>query len=488
MTERRASARGAGTTPIGATGRRAPGLGARCAAAVLSFARAGVLGLGLAFAALGPGAIGSAHAGPDTDGAAEAALGRLLADARAALAAKTPERAYRLLDDAAPRFAGATDFDYLLGLAALDTGRAGVAVLALERVLAADPGHLPARAELGRAHLMLRELGAARRELEAVARGELPAAVRDTVRRYLDTVARLGEGRRAAWAVTLEAGAGRDSNVNFGSSLGEWVLADGQALVPLASSRPRESAFAALAAGVTYAAPINGWLDWTAGLQVAQRTNASQHNIDTGSAEASAGLSSAFGAHRYTMSLQYQHLRLDGTAFRDAAGAIVQWQWDSGPRTQVGAYAQAFELAFPDQPVRDARRLAAGLTLAHGWGGALAPTFAAALHGGDEAVRADVPQLSFGFVGLRTAIGATLAPRWRANAGWSYERRAFDAPEPLFGVARTDRQHDLRVGLEHDVDRSLTVMPGLAWTRNASTLAPNDFRRTQAFVYARYRF
>ncbi|HMS80809.1 MAG TPA: hypothetical protein PKC20_15010, partial [Burkholderiaceae bacterium] len=67
MTERRASARGAGATPIGATGRGAPGLGARCAAAVLSFARAGVLGLGLAFAALGPGAIGSARAQPGAD-------------------------------------------------------------------------------------------------------------------------------------------------------------------------------------------------------------------------------------------------------------------------------------------------------------------------------------------------------------------------------------------------------------------------------------
>jgi hypothetical protein len=312
--------------------------------------------------------------------------------------------------------------------------------------------------------------------------------VRDTVRRYLDTVARLGDGRSPRWIALLEAGAGWDSNVNFGSSFGEWVLSDGQALVPLPSSRPRESWFAALAGGITYVAPINGWLDWTAGLQVAQRTNASQHNIDTGSVEASTGLSTASGAHRYSMSLQYQHLRLDGDAFRDAAGAIAQWQWDSGPRTQLGAYAQAFDLRFPEQSVRDARRLGAGLTLAHGWGGPRAPTLAAAAYAGDESVRADLPQLSFGFGGVRTAIGATLAPGWRANAVWSYERRAFDAPEPLFGVVRVDRQHDLRVGIEHDVGRSLTLMPGVAWTRNASTLAPNDFRRTQVFVYARYRF
>ena len=479
MTEPRASARG---TPATRDVETLLSMPRAAALAVRAFAVA------LALTVLAPGAVvpGGAQSPAATSDAA--VLSRLLADARAALDAKRPDDAFRLLDAQAVRFAGAPDFDYLLGLAALDSGRPGIAVLALERVLAADPSNLPARAEIGRAHLQLRELEAARRELEAVARGELPPAVRDTVQRYLDTVARLGDGRTPRWIVLLEAGAGWDSNVNFGSSFGEWVLSDGQALVPLPASRPRESAFAALSAGITYVAPINGWLDWTAGLQIAQRTNASQHNIDTGPAEASAGLSSAFGAHRYSMSLQYQHLRLDGTAFRDAAGAIAQWQWDSGPRTQLGAYAQAFDLTFPDQPVRDARRIAAGLTLAHGWGGPRAPTFAAALHGGDETVHADLPQLSFGFVGLRTALGATLGPGWRANAGWSFERRTFDAIEPLFGVVRVDHQHDLRIGLEHDVGRSLTLMPGLAWTHSASTLAPNDFRRTQAFVYARYRF
>jgi hypothetical protein len=436
-----------------------------------------------------PGGLSIAAAqAPSSAGAATSPLASLLDDARRHLDAGRAEAAWRLLEPRSPIYAGSVDFDYLLGLAALDSGRPGQAVLALERVLAAEPGHLPARAEIGRAYLQLRELESARRELEAVARSELPPQVRDTVQRYLDTVARLGEGRRSRWQVSLEGGAGWDSNVNFGSSFGEWVLSDGQALVPLPASRPRESAFVAVAAGITYVAPINGWLDWTAGLQLSQRVNPSQHNVDTGSVELSTGLATAVDAHRYSMSLQHQHLRLDDAAFRDATGAIVQWQWDSGPRTQVGAYAQAFELSFPDQSVRDALRRAAGLTLVHGWSGTLAPTLAASLHGGDERVRADAPQLAFGFQGVRTAGVVTVAPRWRATAGWSFERREFDAIEPLFGTLRVDRQHDLRAALEHDVDRRLTIAPTLAWTRNASTSAPSDFRRTQAFVYARYRF
>jgi hypothetical protein len=420
--------------------------------------------------------------------ALETPLGERLAQARRHLDARQPEAAFTVLAPWESHYAGSVEFDFLLGLAALDSARPGRAVFALERVLAAEPDNLQARAEIARAYLHLRELETARQEFEAVARGELPPRVRDTVQRYLDTVARLGDGRRPRWIVLLEGGTGWDTNVNFGSSFGEWVLADGQALVPLPSSQPRSSAFLALSAGLTFVAPINGWLEWTAGLQLSQRINPSQHTMDTGSAEVSSGLSTTNGPHRYSMSLQYQHLRLDGDAFRDAAGAIAQWQWDSGPLTQIGAYAQAFDLAFPDQPVRDASRIGAGLTLAHGFGGAAAPTLAASVFGGNEQVRAEVPQLSFGYAGRRAAIGATLAPGWRASAGLSFERREADASEPLFGVLRVDRQYDLRIGLEHEVDRALTIAPAIAWTRNRSTVAPSDFRRTQAFVYARYRF
>jgi len=94
--------------------------------------------------------------------------------------------------------------------------------------------------------------------------------------------------------------------VNFGSSFTEWVLADGQALVPLPASQPRESAFGSLGLGLSYVAPIDGRIGWTAGLQVAQRVNASQHHIDTGAAELNAGVSVTDGPQRYSMSVQHR--------------------------------------------------------------------------------------------------------------------------------------------------------------------------------------
>ena len=461
---------------------RAPGLPHRCVArwfAAVCLA-ASVLPVTL------PGA--AAQGIGASPAAAETPLGRLLAQARRLLQAGQAADAFALLDAQATLYGGSVDFDLLLGIAALDSGRPEQAVLALERVLARDPDNLQARAEIGRAYLQMRELPSARREFETVSRANLPPAVRDTVQRFLDTVQRLEQSGRPQWLFTVDATVGWDSNVNFGSSFGEWVLGDGQALVPLPVARPRSSSVFALGAGATYIVPINGQLDWTTGLQIAQRIYPSQHNMDMGSAELSTGLSWATGAHRISMSLQYQHLRLDNEPFRNAAGVIGQWQYDAAARTQVGAYLQYFDLSFPEQAVRDASRTSAGATLAHGFGGPWDAVLAASVYGGADTAYSGLPQLSFEFVGLRTALTVPLSGGWRGIGGWSFERRGFDGPEPLFGVTRVDHQNDLSLAFERDLTRQWTISPVLQYTRNQSTIAPNDFKRTQAYLFARYRF
>ena len=71
------------------------------------------------------------------------------------LQAGEPARAWELLSPLNDQRAGDPEFDYLLGLAALDTGRYTEAIFALERVLAVDPNYSQARAELARAYFAL---------------------------------------------------------------------------------------------------------------------------------------------------------------------------------------------------------------------------------------------------------------------------------------------------------------------------------------------
>ncbi len=428
-----------------------------------------------------------AHASPSTP--APRTLAELLREARDRIDGGQAEDAWQALQARIADYAGEPEFDYLLGLAALDSGRPGRAVLALERVLIVRPDFLQARAELARAYFAIREHDNARREFETVSSRSIPQEVRQVIGRYLDAIRereRRDESQFDAWA---EFEAGYDSNANFGSASGHWVLADGTAVIPLGISRPRESAAFGAAIGADGSVPIGGAWRWTVGGRVSTRRYPSAHTLDQDQFDLHTGFSVRSGCHRIDMLVQAQHLELDGASFRTAAGGVVQWQCDLDARTRVGAYAQHFDFDFPGEGARDARRAGLGLTLAHVFDGPARPLVVAGASGGRERSRRGFGNLSYDYRSARAAYSRAIGRRWRGFASLSYETRDFDAPEPFFGVVRDDRQTDLHFGAERALAPTRwTVAPTISWTRSRSNVAPNDFRRTQAGVVLRYRF
>jgi tetratricopeptide (TPR) repeat protein len=460
-------------------------------------ARTRVASIALAALASLPTAASRAQAAPEGAPQAQAlapatasrTLAELLREARDRIDGGEAESAWQALEARIADYAGEPEFDYLLGLAALDSGRPGRAVLALERVLIVRPDFLQARAELARAYFALREHENARREFETISSREIPQEVRQVIGRYLDAIRereRRGEPQFTAWA---ELDAGYDSNANFGSASGHWVLADGTAVVPLGISRPRESAAFGAAIGADWSVPIGGAWRWTVGGRAATRRYPSAHTLDQDQFDLNSGFSVRSGCHRIDMLIQAQHLELGGASFRDAAGGLVQWQCDLDPRTRVGVHAQHFDFDFPREGSRDARRSGLGLTLARVLDGPARPVVVAGVSGGRERSRRGFGNLSYDYRGLRGVYSRAIGRQWRGFASLSYETRGFDAPEPFFGVVRDDRQVDLYLGAERALAPTRwTLAPTISWTRSRSNVAPNDFRRTQAGVVLRYRF
>lgn len=427
-------------------------------------------------------------ASPSASPAEPVPLGSLLERARTEIARGDAATTFHRLSRQVQWYGGTPEFDYLLGLAAIDAGRPAQAVLALERVLAVEPGHLQARAELGRALLAIREREAARREFEAVAAQRIPPEVRRIIDGYLERIAAGDPGVPSQLQGYVEAGIGWDGNVNLGSLSGQWLLGSGVAVIPEASSRPRESATMSFGAGLSWRRPIGGGWGLMAGTQLAIRSNASAHTLDQVLLEGSGGAEYRTACHTFTMLGQLQQLRVDDTAFRNATGAVAQWRCELDSNTQVGAYVQSFDMRFPDQVIRDARREVFGATFARAIDAPGAPVIVASAYAGRERPRADVPQLRYRLRGVRAVISATLGDRIRGFAGLSWESRDFAGEEPLFDTTRSDRQTDLRAGVDMPIGRAWVLTPQVAHTRNSSTLAPNEFRRTQVEVTARHRF
>lgn len=85
-----------------------------------------------------------------------------------------------------PEELGKPAFDFYYGIAAIDSGRAGEGVLALERYIVQFPDNDRARLELARGYFVLGELVRAREEFDTVSRRNPPPQVQATIDRFVD--------------------------------------------------------------------------------------------------------------------------------------------------------------------------------------------------------------------------------------------------------------------------------------------------------------
>jgi outer membrane protein len=416
----------------------------------------------------------------------------LLQNARDLIAAKKPDQAYTLLQAQEPQRAGSPDFDYVLGIAALDAGRISNAIFALERVLAVQPGNALARAELARAYLSAGERDTARGQLKQVQAAEIPPEARETVNRLLSAIDAPPEGKRY-WAAYVEAGIARDSNLNSGSSSNQFALPQlpGLSLALPDANLPKPDTVAQLAAGANLRYPLTAATDVVGSVNVRQTYPGKDHQLDVGQADASVGVNHTLDANQWGASLSLASSSFDGNQFRKLTGINGQWQRVLSDRAQGSLFAQYSQLRFPAQSFRDANRSVLGAAYAQVFSAA-ASGFATVLTGTERTLNAGAEFNDIRLWGLRAGGEYTLSPTVKMFTTLSYERRNHGATDPLFLVERHDRQADAALGLQFELGRTASsvwrVTPQLSYTRNSSNISIYDFSRTSAGVSGRLTF
>lgn len=143
---------------------------------------------------------------------------RVLQQARELLASKRSEEAYQLLAPYEYEWAGDRDFDYLLGAAAVDSGRASEAVLSLQRSLATDPAYSAARMELARAYYNLGDYDYARAEFNQLLSEQPPDYARRVIDNYLLAIDKRRSTTTANFQYFVEFDVGYDTNANGSTS------------------------------------------------------------------------------------------------------------------------------------------------------------------------------------------------------------------------------------------------------------------------------
>lgn len=437
--------------------------------------------LALSFCLLGAGNAALAAA-PDLDQAAA-----LMKQGKAA-------EAYSLLQPFEFEQSGNVKFDYLLGIAALDSGKPDKATLAFERVLATDPNFAGARVDMGRAYYQLGDFTRARLEFESVLKQNPPPAAKATIDKYLAAIEKQETAKKTITTAYIEATAGHDTNVNFATSqdqiavpaLGNLIFT----LNPASVKAPDDYLGFALGAEINH--KLNPRLGVYAGADVRTRSNATEDSFDSTSVDARAGLAIAEGANVVRLGVLGGKYVLDGKSNRDTSGLSAEWRHMLNPANQVSAFGQYARYRFePTIKVNNFDQSAIGVNWLQVINEGKAMLSATLMTGDEDApLRADGGKR---FNGVRMAGQMQLNEKTELFAGLGAQFSKFELANAAFSSptqsrTRDDKQVDANLGLNWHYDKAWTLRPQISYLRNNSNIVIYQYERTDISVTLRRDF
>ncbi len=450
--------------------------------------------LSLLFAAFCPNIVTNANAQTQINIAAEAEVAarqKILFAADALIKDGKPAEAYALLEPYQSEQAGNPDYDYLLGIAALDSGKPSEAVFALERVLAVNSRHLQARAEIARAYLASGEVAAARQELETVRQQNPPSEVSATIQKYLDIIETSRTDRTTTVQGYVETTVGDDSNINSATASNQVAIpVFGGAISTLSTDGVKtHDTFGSVATGFNVRHAITPEWAVIGGANFNQRMNSSKNAFNIRNLDGTLGVNRTKGDNNYSVVLQLQGFDVDNKRHRDASGMTAQWQSKLNNSSQASIYLQYTYLSYPDQSVRNADRYVVGAAYAHSLPGQLAPVIYVSGYGGTEKERqANLPHLGHHVYGLRLGGEMKLTAQTKLFVSASAEGRNYGGQDPFFQTDRKDMQTDLRLGISYAPARQWTVSTNLNYTHNDSNIIISKYERTMFTIGVRRDF
>lgn len=388
-----------------------------------------------------------------------------------------------------PELLGQPAFDFYFGVAAIDSGRAGEGVLALERYIVNFPDNSNARLELARGYFVLGEDARAREEFERVTKTKPPASVQTNIDRFLDAI-RSRESRYTTTAgFYLEAGYGYDSNISGGVSNGNVNLPIFGNVVVNQAGVKAGSSFSWLAAGGQVSKPIAPGLSVFGGGQVDGKFNNANNQFDQNNVSAAGGLTYLSNKNFYRVTLSHSEVAVDDKRFRDVDSIAGEWHRQLDELQTVSPFAQYAQLRYTgDNKPRDADFYTIGVgyrkTFISNW----QPLLTANLNGGEEHDIRGRPDLGREIYGGRLAISATPLPKWTISVGGAYQHSHYQGPDALLLTIRRDNYYSVDATVGYAITRHLSARLELLGSKNDSNLALYAYRRDMATLKVRYDF
>jgi len=439
----------------------------------------------------------AASAAQSNSGARE----KTLLDADALIKSGKPADAYTLLEPFEFERSGEVRFDYLLGVAALDSGKPDKATLAFERVLVVDPDFAGARMDMARAYYQLGDLQRARAEFQLVLKQLPPEATRATIRKYLDAIAAQESPKQTRFSGYIEGSVGHDGNVNNSTDLAQFSIpALPGSIATLNPSNVKASDnYLAVAAGSEVVHSLDNNWGLYAGADLHQRGYNTKTNFNSVDFSGRAGVVFGSEANRLRAGLLGEINSLGNIRNFNAAGLNAEWSHRVSPGNQLTLFGQYLQYRFAqiDMQPNDFNQQVIGT----GWQHALADgksTLAGSLYYGTEKDVSNIVTLAtptggrtdgaMHFSGLRIGGQTDVGEKMTLYANAGVQAGDYSRVNPYFLNQRADKLYQLTLGSNWHLYKYWTVRPQLAYTRNNSNIVIYSYNRTDVSLTLRRDF
>ena len=410
---------------------------------------------------------------------ASAATQQLLRDAESRLANNDSAGAYALLSPREIELAGNPYYDYLLGVAALDTGRFSEAIFSLQRSLAVEPRFSGARMELARAHFEAGDNDQARPLFMALLDESPPPAVRDVVSQYIDAIDAKPPAPQSRFTPYMEVTAGHDSNAN-GSTADQQFL--GFTLSPF--NVETASSFGELGAGFNWSVPSSVSSAWYLSMRASHRHNPDASFVDPSVLGALSGFSWRKGSFFGRIGVDGYYALRDGDDNEAYGGLDILLGSSVNENCDLSLGVRGGAMRYTDFiEVLDVDRVMYTLGAAYGFS-SLGKFSIEAIGGQDSEKQAGSPYGN-SKVGGRLSL---TAPLGKNNLFLSVGSLTSDYDGLFFGVPREDTQLSsiLQIEFRDLFTEGLSLIPRLRYVDNDSDVALYKYDRTEFGLMIRW--
>ncbi len=426
---------------------------------------------------------------------------KLLREADELVKKGKPAEAYALLEPLEFDHSGEERFDYLIGIAALDSGKPDRATLAFERVLMVNPNSVAARLDMARAYYQLGDVPRAKTEFTTSLQQDPSEVARANIERYLDEIAVQEKAKQTTFAGYVEGTVGHDSNVNNSTNQSQIFVDAIAAIVALDPTNVKASdSYYGIAAGAEATHRLDANWSIYAGADLHERGYRTEKGFDSLGLDVRLGMTFGAQAERIRVGAMAGEYTLGSSRNSDLTGLNAEWNHVFSPSNQLKAFGQYAQYRYVDplmQP-NDFDQQVVGV----GWSHVLAggrSMLLGNLYGGTEkdvsALIAPPANPDGGRTdgakrlwGLRVGGQTTCNDKMTLFANAGAQNGDYEKVNYYFQRQRSDHLYDLTAGANWRWNKLWALRPQLNYSKNDSNIIIYRYERMDVSLTIRRDF